>query len=385
MAKRASIVIPFNYDESWTGGNYYILNLVASFNQLPLEQQPDVWILSHQKSSFEFVATGANYRRAKWISSLLMQPVDGGFFRKLRFITRLIPSFFKPQLQYDVVFPFPVDSQDRRRTVCWIPDFQERALPELFSRQELDYRQSQHQFYIDNFDHIVFSSHSAKRDFEAYYSAARNQTHVVQFAVAEVLEVAEPLKVLEKYELGRQFFYCPNQFWQHKNHKLVIEAVALLAKQGIAATVAFSGKELDRRAPGHAESLKAMTRSLGLEGQVKFLGFLPKQDQVALLRSATAIIQPSLFEGWSTVVEDAKAVSQFIIASDLPVHREQLTQNYRLFDPRSAGELASCMADLIIAKPPLETIDYDLNRQAFARSFLKVVDSVRMGEGQEKL
>lgn len=377
MAKRASIVIPFNYDEAWTGGNYYILNLVASFNSLPPDVQPDVWILSHQKSSYDFIVEGAKYARARWISSLLMRPVDGGFFRKLRFLTRMVPSLFKPELAYDIVFPFPVDSEDRRRSVCWIPDFQERALPELFAKEELDYRQAQHQFYIDHFDHIVFSSHAAKSDFEKYYPAARNKTHVVQFAVAEVAELVEPRPVRAKYGLEGPFFYCPNQFWLHKNHKTVIEAVALLRQRGVKATVAFSGKELDRRAPGHSDALKTLSRDLGLSEQIKFLGFLPKQDQVALLISATAIVQPSLFEGWSTVVEDAKAVSQFILASDLPVHREQLSENYRLFEPHSSADLADAMEDILAARPERVEIDYDVKRRHFARSFLDVVDTVR--------
>lgn len=380
MAKRASIVIPFNYDESWTGGNYYILNLVASFNSLPADIRPDVWILSHQKSSFDFVAEGAKYPRVKWISSLLMKPVDGGLFRKLRFLTRMVPSLLKPKLNYDVVFPFPVDSEDRQRSVCWIPDFQERALPEFFTQEELAYRQSQHQFYIDHFDHIVFSSHAAKSDFEKYYPAATNKTHVVQFAVAKVGEATDYKQVLAKYALEEPFFYCPNQFWLHKNHKTVIEAVALLKQRNIKANVAFSGKELDRRAPEHTQTLKALTRDLGLSDRIKFLGFIPKQDQVTLLRAARAIVQPSLFEGWSTVVEDAKAVSQFIVASDLPVHREQLSQNYRLFDPHSSEELASALESLLVDRPTTVHIDYDLNRQHFARSFLDVVDSVRSGK-----
>lgn len=377
MAKRARIVIPFNYDESWTGGNYYIVNLVASFNHLPPEKQPDVWILSHQRSSFDFVAEGSKYPRAKWISSLLMRPVDGGFFRKLRFITRMVPSLFKPELDYDIVFPFPVDSADRRRSVCWIPDFQERALPELFAQEELDYRKAQHQFYIDHFDHIVFSSHAAKHDFEIYYPDARNSTHVVQFAVADVAEAADSDQIRAKYDLPDKFFYCPNQFWLHKNHSTVIDAVSLLKQRGVTAVVAFSGKELDRRAPGHTERLKERVQELGLSDRIKFLGFLPKQDQVTLLRSATAIIQPSLFEGWSTVVEDGKAVSQFIVASDLPVHREQLSQNYRLFDPHSSADLADAMESLIAAKPAIVDIDYDKNRLHFASSFLDVVDSAR--------
>jgi len=41
------------------------------------------------------------------------------------------------------------------------------------------------------------------------------------------------------------------------------------------------------------------------------------------MRRAAAILQPSRFEGWSTVVEDAKTLGKPILVSDLSVHREQ--------------------------------------------------------------
>ena len=63
MARRATIGIPFNYDESWIGGSYYIQNLVASFNLLPPGEQPDVCILTHSEQSFDFILAGSKYSR----------------------------------------------------------------------------------------------------------------------------------------------------------------------------------------------------------------------------------------------------------------------------------------------------------------------------------
>ncbi len=45
---------------------------------------------------------------------------------------------------------------------------------------------------------------------------------------------------------------------------------------------------------------------------------------MALLRGAAAVLQPSRFEGWSTIIEDAKSLGKPIVASDIAVHREQL-------------------------------------------------------------
>ncbi len=125
------------------------------------------------------------------------------------------------------------------------------------------------------------------------------------------------------------------------------------------------------------ESLKALAADLGVANEVKFLGFLPKNDQQALLRAASAIVQPSFSEGWSTVIEDAKAVSQFVIASDLSVHREQLLENAIFFNPSNSKELADRMSDLLEKPPVRTTIDYNEQRRLFAQTFMDIVHSVR--------
>ncbi|MEO8352985.1 MAG: glycosyltransferase, partial [Chthoniobacteraceae bacterium] len=60
---------------------------------------------------------------------------------------------------------------------------------------------------------------------------------------------------------------------------------------------------------------------------------------------AIAIIQPSLFEGWSTVVEDARALGRPCLLSDLGVHREQNPPGAHFFPPHSAEALADLMAE----------------------------------------
>ena len=51
-----------------------------------------------------------------------------------------------------------------------------------------------------------------------------------------------------------------------------------------------------------------MAESLDIKKYISILGFISRQDQLSLMRDAIAVIQPSLFEGWSTVVEDCKAI-----------------------------------------------------------------------------
>ncbi len=379
MAKRTRIIIPFNYDEGWTGGNYYISNLVSALNSIPAIRQPEVYILSHNRASFDFIAQTSVYPRLRWISSLMIGDIDGGLFKRLRILSKLLPRFVKKKISYDAIFPFPIDTKERHKTICWIPDFQERALPHLFSKEELTYRTEQHLYYINNFDNILFSSYAAKADFERYYPDAKNTKHVMQFAVANVPDAHDHISVLRRLQLPGVFFYCPNQFWVHKNHEVVIEAVHLLAQEGIEATVAFSGKELDRRDPMHVANLKSRVAELGLAERIKFLGFISKEEQYVLIERSNALLQPSLFEGWSTVVEEAKSKSQFVIASDIAVHREQLTENALFFNPHDPSDLARTIKQRLSNPSDNTLIDYAVHRRRFAESFMSIVTNVSGG------
>jgi glycosyltransferase involved in cell wall biosynthesis len=81
-----------------------------------------------------------------------------------------------------------------------------------------------------------------------------------------------------------------------------------------------------------------------LWGTVIPLALVPRADLLALMREAAVIIQPSRFEGWSTVVQDAKALARPVICSALAVHLEQAPGALGFFDPDKPEELAAILA-----------------------------------------
>ena len=58
---------------------------------------------------------------------------------------------------------------------------------------------------------------------------------------------------------------------------------------------------------------------------------------------SVAVLNPSLFEGWSTTVEEARALQVPMVLSDLPVHQEQADGIARFFDRTSASSLADAL------------------------------------------
>ncbi|MCK4990044.1 MAG: hypothetical protein KAS29_06140, partial [Bacteroidales bacterium] len=58
-----------------------------------------------------------------------------------------------------------------------------------------------------------------------------------------------------------------------------------------------------------------------------------------------AVLQPSLFEGWSTVIEDARSLQVPVVASSLAVNQEQLGEGGVYFDPHKPDELVRILKD----------------------------------------
>ena len=256
-----------------------------------------------------------------------------------------------------------------------IPGFQEHYLPEFFTLKEVEDRKMSQVEIIKKAKYIVFSSQSAGNDFDEIYPSNNLTKFILPFAVTHP-ELEDRHSITGRYKLPDRFFICCNQFWKHKNHITVIRAIHLLKQQGHEELVVFTGKEHDYRHPDFFNELTELTTILGIKDNVRFLGFISREDQLCLMKNAVAVIQPSLFEGWSTVIEDAKALKAKIIASGINVHKEQLEQYGLsvLFSPNNEKELAAAVLaiDEIAAIAP----DYEKNVIAFAENFKTIFDTI---------
>lgn len=229
--------------------------------------------------------------------------------------------------------------------IAWIPDFQHRLLPHLFSRREWLKRDLGFKAQVAAGRLIMLSSDDAKRACETYYPASRGRTHTVSFAIEPQppIELAEAREITRGHGLADPFVFMPNQFWRHKNHELVIEALGLLRQRGRRITVAASGHQADPRCPEHFPALEQRIKDLGLADDFRLLGLIPYPHIAALLRTCAALLNPSLFEGWSTTVEEARLLGTPMLLSDLDVHKEQMGPQATYFDRHSADALADVL------------------------------------------
>ena len=182
----------------------------------------------------------------------------------------------------------------------------------------------------------------------------------------------------EKYNLkDKKYFFSPNQFWKHKNQIIILKSLVLLKELNkLDFLVAFSGKEYDYRNPQYFKELNDFCKKNNIQDHVLFLGFIDRKEQLYLMKNSLAIIQPSLFEGWSTVVEDSKKINQNCIVSDLKVHREQLKDDGYYFNPNDENQLAEVLSRFSENEIDKPDFNYDFDCENFGRNFLEIINEI---------
>ena len=90
-----------------------------------------------------------------------------------------------------------------------------------------------------------------------FYPQTKGSVVVLQFVSVIDMDKITPYEELKtKYRLHEPYFIVSNQFWQHKNHLVILESLKLLSQKGIKISIVFTGKESDHRSPGYFKRLK---------------------------------------------------------------------------------------------------------------------------------
>lgn len=266
----------------------------------------------------------------------------------------------------------------------WLPDFQHVHLPQMFGVDEIAARTAKYVDLSRHADRVIVSSEDAARDLADTLPDAAAKARVLRFVSTTPplywqLDESDFERGRSRYQLDRQFFYVPNQFWQHKNHAVLLEALEVAKKRNVRLQIVCSGATVDHRNPAHFENIQKRAAEIGCGETFKVLGVIPYEDVFTLIRFSCAVVNPSRFEGWSSTVEECKSAGKRMILSDIPVHREQLP-DATFFDPGSAVQLADLLeAALASAQPtgPDAATTAAANEQRqreYGRRYVEIID-----------
>ena len=123
----------------------------------------------------------------------------------------------------------------------------------------------------------------------------------------------------------------------NKNLSVLLDAMALCPE--LTEELRVGGRWLPKQIAG----LEASVETGDLRGRVRHVGFVPPAELTALMRDATALVVPSLDEGFGLPVAEGLGAGALVIHSRLPVLEETSRGAALTFDPRSAAQLAECL------------------------------------------
>ena len=376
--KRLRLGIIFKFNPVWMGGIIYILNLIRTLNFLEEEEKPEIFLF--YKDELKSFADRIDYpllHLIRWpFPTVATGYIKSWITRKNVFVSDILKKY-----ELDGIYPlhdYPVKTKSKTRLVSWYADLQHEYYPEFFSRRKRMERTARIKFILKNSDDLVVSSQSVADDFKKFFRLREKmKVHIFHFvSVIEDIDKLDIEEIRKKYGLPEDYYMISNQFHKHKNHRVLLQSMALLKQDGKKIHMAMTGRFPDESHSSYMRELHSIIADNNLKPHISLLGVIPRNEQLLLMKHSRAVIQPSFFEGWSTVIEDAISLQVPVIASSLPVNIEQLGPDGCFFEPEDYKALAGILATFPEREPgKMLYQEYNERISSAARTFIDIFKS----------
>lgn len=245
--------------------------------------------------------------------------------------------------------PSTISFEARTPYMMAIHDLQHRVqpeFPEVSRGREWETREYTIRNGVRHGTRILVDSDTGKEDvldFYGFTGITEDRVEVLPFVPSPLLHRPgedEIRRVRARHGLPSGYLFYPAQFWPHKNHMRVVEAVHRLARRGVEVPVVFVGSHADPLMEETWRRAERLVRTYGLESQVLFLGYVPDEVISVLYADAVALLFPTFFGPTNIPVVEAWSYELPVITSDLRGIREHTGDAACLVDPRSVDSIA---------------------------------------------
>ena len=228
------------------------------------------------------------------------------------------------------------------RPVLTIHDLQYLYYPEYFTRTKLRYLRAMVPRSASVAHLILTPSQFTRRTVVEHLGIDSDRVVVVPHGISP-REGKEPAREIRgRYDIHGAFFLYPAITYLHKNHLVLIEAFAKLVREYPDLTLVLTGAR-----GSHEVRVAHQVKKLGLEGNVRRLGYLPARDLDALYHEAVALVFPSRFEGFGAPILEAMSRGCPVIAADATALPEVVGQAGCLVSPDDAHGWYEAMRELL--------------------------------------
>jgi glycosyltransferase involved in cell wall biosynthesis len=247
------------------------------------------------------------------------------------------PKRIRTQMDLDeldaIHFPLTVTVPDVRRppSALTMLDVQHEYHPEFFPRWELLYRRAVYPRCARRAGLIIAISGHVKETLVDRLGVDPVRVRVIHLGV-DLERFTPGASGSEPQSPARPFLLYPANRWPHKNHDRLFEAFALIRRERPELRLVLTGS-------GHEG--KPAPEDVEVRGRVS------ADELVQLVRIASALVFPSLYEGFGQPPLEAMAAGTPVACSNTTALPEVVGDAARLFDPTDPEAIAEAVLDVL--------------------------------------
>jgi glycosyltransferase involved in cell wall biosynthesis len=199
-------------------------------------------------------------------------------------------------------------------------------------------------------EHIIFSPNKVKSGYPHLHARPHSvipptcidPTYLRAFIPQDDIRV--------RYNLSAgPLFLTVARLQEHKGHRYLLDAVSTVVKSFPNVTFAIVGKPSGDEQEHYMQALQDRSKKLGIQKQVKFLGYVNESDLISLYHEASALVHPAITEGFGLVLLEAMFLGIPVIAAaaDGPGELIANHQTGLLVPPGDSNSLAQAIVKLL--------------------------------------
>lgn len=181
------------------------------------------------------------------------------------------------------------------------------------------FRENYYRSILPRATFVITGNDAGKKEIMQFYGVDEHRIKIVPHPTPNFVLGSSLIAEKPRFAIPKHFVLYPAQYWPHKNHVMLVEAMKVLReKYSIDVSLICTGSD-----KGNKSFIEGKIIEAGLDKSIFLKGFVKTEELVYLYKHALALVYPTFFGPENLPPLEAFALGCPVIASDVPGAKEQ--------------------------------------------------------------